>query len=1044
MERYRRCRLHHLLLFSLQIRSGCGTTTTTTGCLVVQTELTEALMLTYCSSLSENGVDLSPTAVSCGGADTPGVHMALANAMFANCGAFALYDFDSPATVCHFWTPESSCWNSSSDVCSNLPSETAYAVARAASMCTTTTSSTATTSTSSSRTTTSTSATTTRSTSTSSTSTRTATTSVTATSASSTATTSITATSASSTATTSVPDTTTSSTATTSVADTTTSSTATTSVTAATTTSSTATTSVADTTSSTATTSVTAATTTSSTATTSVADTTTSSTATTSITATSTSRTTTTSITASSATTTSITATSASSTATTSITATSTSSSTTPRPSNAASSTTTPSASNAATISSSTTTTSASITATSSSTTAIVTTLTTTTTATSARTSTTTSTSAIGTSSTSNAALSSITTAAKDDAERKREAAAAVGAAENATQQVAVEVAALLLELLTNASSGSKVPTILQETDSGNVTVAAFASFEAATIQAGDAVVDVPPELLLQAARQSSVVLLSLTNMAQDLASKIQSSQGAVTSRLVSQPLVVDFRDANGTVLEMGNLDRPLTLEMSAPGNLSGLACAFWNEGTASWSTDGMTLVGSTNNTQICETSHLSIFAIIEMVIEQSIQALDCSTAGQLLTQKAFRQLGANGDWIQHDAAVAIICMICLFCIFWWMACRQDWAAGRNLPRKTREAILFRLADESPDRDVGLIWLLYHHPVAAASHGLRVLRKLPAAPRLAVLYSLELDHARRSRLHLKSLNAVRSKGSAKPNSAVAHALSDIQQRYDVYGNAEDSVNAILSSSFWRRALTLWISLHPMLVLLQSCMFTPAKVRVALIFARVFGAGLGNAVFFANDDPDCSRSHGFWPDIVREVTVGVCSALMSSGVVLALFLLQKQSVVEKQEWTESLIQGQKCRWRCRAATFWLVWLLYMLGSLCYLCLFVGNFPASEGSAWLRATVVSLLQHQVAAPLAMALTLSLLISAVIRSSKMEQEIREDWFRGIAHLHSRSVLPELEPGLEDAGPKADDFTPGQMPAGKPEDEEGSEVEYMESTSL
>ena len=190
--------------------------------------------------------------------------------------------------------------------------------------------------------------------------------------------------------------------------------------------------------------------------------------------------------------------------------------------------------------------------------------------------------------------------------------------------------------------------------------------------------------------------------LCQDLASKIQSSQGAETSRLVSQPLVVDFRDANGTVLEMGNLDRPLTLEMSAPGKLSGLACAFWNAGTASWSTDGMTLVGTTNNTRICETSHLSIFAIIEMVIEQSIQALDCSTAGQLLTQKAFRQLGANGDWIQHDAAVAIICMICLFCIFWWMACRQDWAAGRNLPRKTREAILFRLADERPDRDVGL------------------------------------------------------------------------------------------------------------------------------------------------------------------------------------------------------------------------------------------------------------------------------------------------------------------------------------------------------
>lgn len=93
---------------------------------------TVAVMNALCPSTHDE--DRSPSAVSCSGDFDSNVRLALANGMFAHCGAHCLYDLDHPGIVSYQWTPGSSCWTRESDTCINH-SDKAAAVAKAAGIC---------------------------------------------------------------------------------------------------------------------------------------------------------------------------------------------------------------------------------------------------------------------------------------------------------------------------------------------------------------------------------------------------------------------------------------------------------------------------------------------------------------------------------------------------------------------------------------------------------------------------------------------------------------------------------------------------------------------------------------------------------------------------------------------------------------------------------------------------------------------------------------------------------------------------------------------
>ncbi|CAE7550031.1 unnamed protein product [Symbiodinium natans] len=82
-------------------------------CTPVQSELTKDVTLSYCKSLIVNKVNRGPDAKACFDTDTPHVRKALANFMFNHCGAWYLYDFRDPSSLCWSWTTKGDCFQRS-------------------------------------------------------------------------------------------------------------------------------------------------------------------------------------------------------------------------------------------------------------------------------------------------------------------------------------------------------------------------------------------------------------------------------------------------------------------------------------------------------------------------------------------------------------------------------------------------------------------------------------------------------------------------------------------------------------------------------------------------------------------------------------------------------------------------------------------------------------------------------------------------------------------------------------------------------------------
>mmetsp|Transcript_24524 Transcript_24524/g.56960 ORF Transcript_24524/g.56960 Transcript_24524/m.56960 type:complete len:472 (+) Transcript_24524:68-1483(+) len=80
------------------------------GCTAVQTELTKALITSYCKTDTPNEAEKGPDAKACFSSDTPAVRKSLANHMFNHCGARYIYDFDKPMELCYEWFVSGSCW----------------------------------------------------------------------------------------------------------------------------------------------------------------------------------------------------------------------------------------------------------------------------------------------------------------------------------------------------------------------------------------------------------------------------------------------------------------------------------------------------------------------------------------------------------------------------------------------------------------------------------------------------------------------------------------------------------------------------------------------------------------------------------------------------------------------------------------------------------------------------------------------------------------------------------------------------------------------
>jgi len=592
-----------------------------------------------------------------------------------------------------------------------------------------------------------------------------------------------------------------------------------------------------------------------------------------------------------------------------------------------------------------------------------------------------------------------------------------VDAADLAAETVAADFAEQLLQLLANSSG----PVILQqETASGLVTVAALsvaAAGTGATIEAGDAAVQVPPALVSQASELAGgAALLSIGNVAEDLAEKLDtSSDSGAGASLASAPLMIDFRDGNGTALTLGRLREPMLLELQAQENLTEQhTCAYWDEATSSWSTDGVQRIRAVDDTMLCSTTHLSIFAII---FQEALLALTCSTIAELLTAEAIQKIARPG-WLQHDAAVSIMSFLALFCFLGAYVWQKDQKVEAEMSWEEREKLLFKQVELEKKHEVPrgccrtvigqignvLLFLLNLMIPVGDMNLVDIVREMANVPTTSVKHSVRRVHAARAGIDMHSLQVILhgqpklSKFSedtpdmaevlaqvpAEPSPSsnfrsfmfqrAMSATESFMRRRDLHGHGISALEMFVDSSWFRRVGILFSSAHPWLVLRRICMFSTAKVRLALIFLKIVSLGAANAVFFSTTDPKCEMQHGALSTMVRNLTVGLATALLSDCIIAMLFMLQKVHVVS-QDWTEEKKSCQRRRWLRRMLCFWTFWVLYSSIMLLYTGIFLANKDAAQGTQWLQVTGIGVLEELVLMPLAVALSLGTASSVIL---------------------------------------------------------------------
>ena len=220
--------------------------------------------------------------------------------------------------------------------------------------------------------------------------------------------------------------------------------------------------------------------------------------------------------------------------------------------------------------------------------------------------------------------------------QRKEEAAKAIAALEGA-ETAAVGVG---LRLLPSNSTNDTAPGILAEasveTTVGIVKMAAISlqSLQEAgggtTIAAAEAgaVMTVRSEHLQQAGSAGAAaglaaegpLVITIMGLSQETSSKLAKDNvlagRRLASALTSKAISVNFWTSDGVRIPLSGLNPPLTIVMEVDD--PNATCAFWDEGAAKWSDDGVsTLPGPEPHTITCSTTHLTVFGgVVDAVLK--------------------------------------------------------------------------------------------------------------------------------------------------------------------------------------------------------------------------------------------------------------------------------------------------------------------------------------------------------------------------------------------------------------------------------------------
>lgn len=393
----------------------------------------------------------------------------------------------------------------------------------------------------------------------------------------------------------------------------------------------------------------------------------------------------------------------------------------------------------------------------------------------------------------------------------------------------------------------------------------------------------------------------------------------------------------NGSALR-GDLPLPLRFELTrGPDTEGNLSCSYWDETTLTWSERGVRLVSisADGNSITCETTHLSIFALISKAF---LAALFCSNAATIFSLDGLQSLGKR-PWILEMPAIFNMVVIFIGLVLMYCARRAD------LHRKERVHTalnLLHLQDHKVKRSHGILENLMEQILLSWRH--------PAM----FIYSSEVQRA--TGLSISHLTVMYEH--------TGHGM--------LHGVAEETLRKMNQKGLRSRML-LWYQVNcKWLKFLHVNLHSTCCMRCAVLLAKIYSGWAMSAMFFdasataPGADEGCVPPETLLERILTSFFVSMISTLVGAmPLVLLVVLFQRERVPE----------------RMRLLAFWGFTIPYFLLCAMMIAIFLASVSPHDGTKWLASSLMGLGIDLLLYPLALTLLFSIILT---RYSEEEIEV------------------------------------------------------------
>lgn len=418
-----------------------------------------------------------------------------------------------------------------------------------------------------------------------------------------------------------------------------------------------------------------------------------------------------------------------------------------------------------------------------------------------------------------------------------------------------------------------------------------------------------------------------------------------------------------------GELVAPIQITMVANWSAES-GCVFWDSVSEAWSTRGVRYVGAGDQigTVVCETTHLSLFAVI---VAEFKLIFACSNAA-VLTRRSFDN-ALNNLSVPRPAALLYVGALLGCCLTTLIAAWHDWRNKKklawsedifltrceeckSLSAKFTEDIKFLLTSILKCKLTTLILDKCVLVLAANSSGVHM-HDVPLFLRLSQAQAMDM--------HTKSMQPSATVSTRWFHEKVTVFGAEIQD------HAENSITTFVSSSnILRRWWVIFKITHPWMSLFQLSVKTTAAIRAMLLSSHLLGGLFVNALLFEqvakntalleDIDPRCVVD-GPGATILRNICLGICSSLIGVVPLLIIGLLQRRDFMYDEKWDEQRRWKQIRTWALFDLLTWLLGVLYIAVASVFVLLFAANVNELTAMCWCVSAATLLVKQLLVTPM-----------------------------------------------------------------------------------